>query len=1480
MLKDKDCFTIGDRTYMYLAPKGKKTAGNAPPPATSEGIGGGLFSMARRAFGASSWQNKGSIDRAVHHRGASSRSSSRSSSRNGAHSSTPSSTTTWETRNSPYGDVESTGSAAASASAPTSKDTTVDAAEAPAFPSDVANESFDALLFEANEDQQSWLTPEPENDGGDGDGDGDGNFMFYTPEPDFGTPGAGTPSLALTATTFAIAAATVAADKVTSAMSASSAAAVTAAVPAAVLSSKHPLATTNTTAGVAQDYVSVVTPSSVVTTAENNSSNSSASVCTGGDFTPRKVSPGSRIPAPSPSSDAVVKMAISPIAAFRISGSESPSKLPLLQQRRQDFAAGPNPTAMQPLDENEATRGSTAPHNSLVMGLHVPIKFERKPGDGITETAAGTPMLSSTRQWLEGSAAKRRWTPPRRRLPLSLSATKRRRMRKGPKTPLKAIQNAANLLDLLNKLVDSKEMAKGKGKQISSAAAKASAALVQTSKVRAAAAIKSRSASTSSNSSATSSTSTSTYTCTDPVISVNTFIQTDAVIKADTASAEKELEEAHTKAAAVAKAFEQANDAANQELSTARDDMAAASAALLKAASDRLALEGERFQMREKLTQLSGVHSSLVSEHAKAQATLSETQKSLAEALGDLQVAHERNSSADVDTADNANIVAELEHQLDAAATKNARAVAELEQQLDAAFASATSLATRLNESETRATKLENKTIKMQTKLMHSEMEANKITDEAATRASEAVEMRQQWTHFEVLSNKFQAELAREKQAREAAQQSVGTNQQAFVQACKDAAASVAQLEEAKVQIERLQKELAKASLEASSSLKVERDEAEAALAVALAAAAETHKQELAAAWTAADAAEAGASTQIKQVAAECEMHKAAATNTAKALAEARSRLSSAELSVVAANAELKATREGRDKLRVDLTVAAEKSATATANALFAEVSAAANLSAANDALEASCTKLADTSAALSALETTFAARAEENTKLAAANASIQSALGSTSEQLQQSCADLAANKAGFEQAQVSHNIHVGELETRITISRKETAAMELKLKENEEHVVHLKEDADLERKIHSDAMDSLQQVSSAALAAKEEEHASELDSANEAAAFILQEQQDEAAFVQQKLNGKINGLVATIKPMAEAMQLLSANYQELRAQTLELGVSIKPAIEQAKRTISSAVVGTNVRYQEMRNKYRTEMVLRKKLHNEVVDLRGNIRVYGRLRPVIEEDGGGKASEMACRRDATENNLLIVDQTTAKGVKEVKFDFDRVFSPQSTQAEVFEDVRELVISTVDGYNVCIFAYGQTGSGKTFTMEGTDANPGLNRRALGALFEVCDERVADWDFELQVAVMEIYNERLRDLLSGSTESADLQIKHGRDHRLVIPGLTHRVVENADDVQEAFAEAKTIRATASTQMNNQSSRSHCLLVVTVRGTNKETGQQTIGKLNLIDLAGSERVGKSGALEDATRLKEATNINKSLASDDSPPNHFVDR
>lgn len=359
----------------------------------------------------------------------------------------------------------------------------------------------------------------------------------------------------------------------------------------------------------------------------------------------------------------------------------------------------------------------------------------------------------------------------------------------------------------------------------------------------------------------------------------------------------------------------------------------------------------------------------------------------------------------------------------------------------------------------------------------------------------------------------------------------------------------------------------------------------------------------------------------------------------------------------------------------------------------------------------------------------------------------------------------------------------------------------------------------------------------------------------------LLEEERAKSRRETSLMRSKLKSVTHQMGVMNNILKELKREQQDLRISCLKLGTGIKPTVREAIKKITKRIEGIDDKNKELVAKYKKEMTLRKKLHNELVDLKGNIRVYCRVRPVIKEDGGGKNAENVISFDEDDDALLNV---FSKGATKL-FEMDKVFRPESTQEQVFEEVKSLIVSCIDGYNVCIFAYGQTGSGKTFTMEGPSSNPGLNQRALKLLFEETRDRGVDWHYSINVSVIEIYNEMIRDLL-GDNPSAKLEVKQGKEG-LYVPGLTEIQVKDVQELNEVFAIGKTNRATAITDMNEHSSRSHALLCVTVNGQNKTTGHRTIGKLNLVDLAGSERVSKSGS--EGARMKEAQNINKSLSS-----------
>ncbi|XP_078392168.1 kinesin-like protein KIFC3 isoform X2 [Cetorhinus maximus] len=356
---------------------------------------------------------------------------------------------------------------------------------------------------------------------------------------------------------------------------------------------------------------------------------------------------------------------------------------------------------------------------------------------------------------------------------------------------------------------------------------------------------------------------------------------------------------------------------------------------------------------------------------------------------------------------------------------------------------------------------------------------------------------------------------------------------------------------------------------------------------------------------------------------------------------------------------------------------------------------------------------------------------------------------------------------------------------------------------------------------------------------------------ASECSEEHLEELQQQFTGVQQNLS--------TLKPVLKTMKV---NYSSLRSQVKNFSQIYEAALTEARKQIQSAVTEVSESNRNLMEKYEREMLLRKKYHNQLVELRGNIRVLCRVKPVTEGNQTEGSGTVVVSTDPTMDCRV---RMMYKG-KTRTFDLDKVFPSQATQEEVFEEIEPLITSCIDGYNICIFAYGQTGSGKTYTMEAMAEDPGINQRALRALFRETEERSDSWIYTISLSMVEIYNEQLRDLLGKDPhEKLEIKLKPDGSGHLHVPGLTHVEVKRYEEIGKVLALGRRNRVTQSTNMNQHSSRSHALLTITVTGTDTRTNTKTAGKLNLVDLAGSERVWKSGA--EGERLKEAQNINKSL-------------
>ncbi|KAJ9457221.1 Kinesin-4 [Diplonema papillatum] len=369
------------------------------------------------------------------------------------------------------------------------------------------------------------------------------------------------------------------------------------------------------------------------------------------------------------------------------------------------------------------------------------------------------------------------------------------------------------------------------------------------------------------------------------------------------------------------------------------------------------------------------------------------------------------------------------------------------------------------------------------------------------------------------------------------------------------------------------------------------------------------------------------------------------------------------------------------------------------------------------------------------------------------------------------------------------------------------------------------------------------------------------------------------AAFQQENSAEKTAALAASLQAAQDKAADLEASLMELeveKAQLLEKAASLASETEQAKAGMAQAVAEKNAacdstaKLKEMAEtaqrkmeeqseqltiaveKYKKEEKRRRKLYNELIELKGNIRVFCRVKPTSDPD-----VSIGLEDDMT---VKVKDPNTGKVTI---YEFDKCFEQEATQTEVFEEARPLAVSVLDGYYVCIFAYGQTGSGKTYTMEGPSDNRGVNFRTVSELFKLAQDRSDDYMYELSVSVLEVYNDKIYDLQNKRTPVKVTPGEKGRD--CTITPLTKVPVTDTEQVVAALATAYESRKVAGTSMNEHSSRSHCVLSVWVTATNKGTKQSLTGKLHLVDLAGSERLAKSEA--EGEQRVEATHINKSL-------------
>ncbi|KAK2964348.1 putative Kinesin-II 85 kDa subunit [Blattamonas nauphoetae] len=268
-----------------------------------------------------------------------------------------------------------------------------------------------------------------------------------------------------------------------------------------------------------------------------------------------------------------------------------------------------------------------------------------------------------------------------------------------------------------------------------------------------------------------------------------------------------------------------------------------------------------------------------------------------------------------------------------------------------------------------------------------------------------------------------------------------------------------------------------------------------------------------------------------------------------------------------------------------------------------------------------------------------------------------------------------------------------------------------------------------------------------------------------------------------------------------------------------------------------------------------------------------NVQVVVRCRPLSQKEVDAKY-KMCVHMNRATGSIRIVrpKDSQSSGNPEHTYTFDHIYPPDATQTSIYDETcRRIINSVMDGFNGTIFAYGQTGTGKTHTMTGYPGDPGVIPRSFQHIFSHIEQADKTKQFLVSVSYLEIYREKIQDLLSKKENAVDLPIKEHPKSGVYVKDLTIVVCKDPKMMEAVMQKGSDNRVVAETKMNKTSSRSHSIFQISVECADLSQLDKDgnpivrVGRLNMVDLAGSERQSKTEATGD--RLMEAIEINKSL-------------
>ena len=450
---------------------------------------------------------------------------------------------------------------------------------------------------------------------------------------------------------------------------------------------------------------------------------------------------------------------------------------------------------------------------------------------------------------------------------------------------------------------------------------------------------------------------------------------------------------------------------------------------------------------------------------------------------------------------------------------------------------------------------------------------------------------------------------------------------------------------------------------------------------------------------------------------------------------------------------------------------------------------------------------------------------------------------------------ELAGLKAEVEELTVSHDLEVERLQERLGQLQTVQDKLELTLSEK--------------RKEHEKALLDME--------TNEEQKNSQLEEQNESAMFNLKESQtmlrDAKAALKKEQKAKSDAEEIAKDTKAELEDCLKESKQkeaELQASLTEEGtlkerleaslaadrVQSEEAVQTLKAQLTesrASLKESEAKATEFAKEYGKEFYLRKQIAEQLQEMTGGMRVFCRVKPVptppaVAEGEPQPEGIEPCVQVLDETTVLLEDKDNKRAPRR-RFEFNQVYGPGAEQIKIFDDVKPMIGQTLQGFNVSAIVYGSAGAGKTYTLEGTESQPGLVMHAVNSIFEeITDGAPECMTFEAFLSVVDIVDESFRDLLLAEDAKKEPLTAVTRDatYGVSVQGATISAVRTASHVRSLLASAQAAR-----KVGDREKDSSMVTMITVRASNTESGESSVGKLTLVDLADAQLTKKGEAL-----------------------------